>query len=288
MVHDDELATLLDQGYVIVPGVLGERTLSAVREQLAPHLQGRYPGRNDFEGFHSQRVYALLDKAPVIEQLVANDRIMPLLDAVMEPNFLLSACLAIQLHPGETAQGWHFDDGFVTIPKPRPWYSVSTIWAIDDFTAENGATEVIPGSHRWGPEPVEGDHDEAVVAEMAAGSVIVFLGTTLHRGGANRSDGTRLAITPQYCAPWARPQETFALAVPPERVATYRERVRELLGYSIHPPFMGHVNGRHPAKLLDPSFRDEAAGAQAAELLERVRGGAVSSAGDESGTPVSR
>lgn len=273
---DGELATLLDQGYVVVPDVLSADTLAAVREQLAPHLQGRYPGRNDFEGFRSERVYALLDKAPAIAELVANDRILPLLDAVMEPNYLLSACLAIQLHPGETAQGWHYDDGFVTIPKPRPWYSVSTIWAIDDFTTENGATEVLPGSHRWGPDDIDGDRDDAVVAEMSAGSVIVFLGTTLHRGGANRSSGTRLAITPQFCAPWARPQETFTLAVRPEMVASYEPRVQQLLGYSIHPPFMGHVDGRHPAKRLDPAFRDDAAGTRAADLLEHVRGGAVS------------
>ena len=226
-----ELDDLLDQGYVIIPGVLPEGTLRDVREQLAPHLQGEFPGRNDFEGLRSERVYALLDKAPAVAELVANERTLSLLDATLEPNYLLSACLAILLHPGETAQPWHSDDTFVTIPRPRPWYAVSTIWAIDDFTAENGATEVIPGSHRWGgDEWATGDRDDAVVAEMPAGSVIVFLGTTVHRGGANRSAGPRLAITPQYCAPWARPQETFMLSVRREVAAAYPQRVRDLLG----------------------------------------------------------
>ena len=85
---------------------------------------------------------------------------------------------------------------------------------------------------------------------MPAGSLMVALGTLWHRGGANRSQASRLAITPQYCIAWARQQENMTLAVPPERAAAYPERVRELLGYSIHPPFMGHVDGRHPAKTL--------------------------------------
>jgi ectoine hydroxylase-related dioxygenase (phytanoyl-CoA dioxygenase family) len=268
-----ERATLLDQGYVVVPDVLSESTLTAVRQQLEPYLQGEFPGRNDFEGLRSERVYALLDKAPAVAELVANDAILPLLDSVMEPNYLLSACLAIQLHPGETAQTWHYDDAFVSLPMPRPHYSVSTIWAIDDFTAENGATEVLPFSHRWGDDgPVVDGPGDAVVAEMTAGSVIVFLGTTLHRGGANRSSGDRLAITPQYCAPWARPQETFTLSVRREMAAQYPERVRELLGYSIHPPFMGHVGGRHPAKVLDPGFRDHATSSRSAEFWEYWEG----------------
>lgn len=258
----DELERLRDDGYVVIPDVLAPGTLSRVREQLAPYLQGEYPGRNEFEGHDSERVYALLDKAPATADLVSHERTLGLIDQLLEPNYLLSACLAILLHPGETAQAWHHDDAFVTIPKPREAYSVSTIWAIDDFTAENGATEVIPGSHRWGAEPTAGDHDElddrddAVVLEMSAGSVVVFLGTTIHRGGANKSSGQRLAITPQYCAPWARPQETFTLSVRPEIAATYPERVRELLGYSIHPPFMGHVGGRHPAKHLAAAAAD--------------------------------
>lgn len=260
-----ELDRLFDEGYVVVPDVLSAESLARIHEQLDPYLQGEYPGRNDFEGFQSERVYALLDKAPAVAELVAHPRTLALIDQVLQPNYLLSACLAIQLHPGETAQAWHYDDTFITLPKPRDSYSVSTIWAIDDFTADNGATEVLPGSHRWDATPVSGDRDDGVVVEMAAGSVVVFLGTTLHRGGANRSAGRRLAITPQYCAPWARPQETFMLSVRTEMAMTYPERVRELLGYSIHPPFMGHVDGRHPAKRLDPAFTDAAAGTRSAE-----------------------
>jgi len=261
-----ELEQLHEEGYVVLPEVLSPDALARVREQLDPYLQGEYPGRNDFEGLRSERVYALLDKAPAIGELVGHPRTLGLIDQLLQPNYLLSACLAILLHPGETAQAWHYDDAFVTLPKPRDWYSVSTIWAIDDFTADNGATEVLPGSHRWDDRPVSDDRDDRVVLEMPAGSVVVFLGTTVHRGGANRSGGRRLAVTPQYCAPWARPQETFTLSVRPAMAASYPERVRELLGYSIHPPFMGHVDGRHPGKQLDPSFSDAAAGPRSGDF----------------------
>jgi ectoine hydroxylase-related dioxygenase (phytanoyl-CoA dioxygenase family) len=263
-----ELDHLLEQGYVILREIIGPGTVAAVHDQLDPYLQGRYPGRNDFEGYQSERVYGLLDKAPVIADLVAHPQVLALLDAVMEPNYLLSACLAIQLNPGETAQTWHYDDAFVTIPKPRPWYFASAIWAIDEFTRANGATHILPGSHRWGGEPISGDRDDMVVAEMPPGSVVVFLGTTVHRGGDNRTAAKRLAVSPQYGAPWARPQETFMLSVRKEMAARYPERVQELLGYSIHPPFMGHADGRHPRKHLDPAFHDAAVSARSGSFWE--------------------
>ena len=85
---------------------------------------------------------------------------------------------------------------------------------------------------------------------MPAGSAIVFLGTLWHRGGANRSDAPRLALSTQYCEPWARQQENFVLAIPPAAARGFSERVQELLGYSIHPPFMGHAGGLHPKRRL--------------------------------------
>ena len=177
-------------------------------------------GRNDFEGFETNRVYALLAKAPAVAELVEHPWVMSILDEVLEPNPLLSANLAINLLPGETAQQVHIDDAFYKLPWPRPMMSVSTIWAIDEFTTDNGATEVIPGSHRWdGVEPAPSAAD-AVPVVMPAGSVVLFAGTLWHRGGANRSDRARLAITPQYCRPWVRQQEQQILSVGP-RAASY-------------------------------------------------------------------
>ncbi len=260
------LAQLHTDGYFIIPSLLPAAQVQDIREALAPHLQGQLPGRNDFEGFESERVYALLAKSQVFADLAMHPLVLDVCEDVLGPNFMLSACLAINTHPGETVQPMHYDDSFYRIPRPRPAYGISTFWTIDAFTPENGPTEIIPGSHLWGDEvPVgknlhevfesgyakpEQDPEGLVKVLMPAGSLMVTMGTLWHRGGANKSQRSRLLITPQYCVAWGRQMESMLLSVPPEVVAGYSPRVQELLGYSIHPPFMGHANGVHPAKTL--------------------------------------
>lgn len=243
-------------GYVVVPDLLTPREVDEIKRSLAPWLQGRLMGRNDFEGFHSERVYALLAKAPPVATIIEHPDVLAVLDRLLTPHYRLSACLAIQVHPGENAQGWHADDSYVWIPRPRAMMGVSAIWAFDDFTERNGATEVIPGSHLWGDEQPEPEDARAVKVLMPAGSAVLFAGTLLHRGGAHvGANGTRLAITPQYCQPWIRQIENLTLAVPPELARDYSERVQELLGYDVfEPTFVGYVNGMHPKRLLDPDY----------------------------------
>ena len=127
--------------------------------------------------------------------------------------------------------------------------SLSTLWAIDEFTEQNGATLVYPGSHRWGDERPTSMPDVAV-ATMPAGSVLLYYGTLVHAGGANRSAGERLGISIQYATAWARQQENFMMAIGIDGARALDPRLQELIGYSIHPPFMGMVDGRHPKKLL--------------------------------------
>ncbi len=118
---------------------------------------------------------------------------------------------------------------------------ISAIWAIDEFTENNGATELIPGSHTWGEARPDADDGRVQQITMPAGSAVVFMGTLLHRGGANRSNRTRLGITPQYCEPWIRQIENMALAVPSPLASAFSPRVQALLGYSIDPPFIGYM-----------------------------------------------
>ena len=200
-------------------------------------------------------------------------RAYPVSQAIVEPNYLLTACQVIHLLPGETEQAVHFDDGFYSIPRPRPSVSISTIWAVDDFTAENGATEVIPGSHRWDDAQLPDQDDPRLrPVVMPAGSAVIFHGTLWHRGGANRSDAPRCAISPQYCQPWARQQENMMLAVG-ARAARYSERIRAMLGYSIHPPFMGFVDGGHPSRLIEDGYDADRTGASVESKRFWERGG---------------
>jgi len=239
---------LAKDGYVVLDDLVERSLLDDIHQDVDQHAT--HAGRNDFEGYRTRRVYALLDKVPAEAALVEHPQIMELLDQLLQPGFLLSANLAINISPGESVQPWHHDDAFYRLDRPRRPVSWSVIWALDDFTAANGGTELIRASHLWpqGRRPVS---ETPVSVEMAAGSAVVFSGLLWHRGGANTTNGSRMAITVQYCEPWGRQQENMMLAVNRNHVRGFSERIRGLLGYSIHPPFMGHVNGLHPRRLLD-------------------------------------
>lgn len=248
--HADEAIERLDRdGYVILESLLSPTEITELSTTLAPYEAERPRGRNDFEGLASTRIYSLAAKGEPFLRLAEHPRVVEILDRVLLPNWLLSTLQSIRLHPGETEQPWHADDSFYFVPEPRPRLAVSCIWAIEDFTVENGATELIPGSHRRGRTAAE-----PITATMPAGSVVIFDGGTWHRGGANRAPRTRLAISPQYCQPWLRPQESQLLIVPPGAAARCTPRQRAMLGYSIHPPFIGQVDGKHPIRLVDPTY----------------------------------
>ena len=261
-------ARLREQGYTIIPDFLSPEALAAVRAGLAPFL-GSHNGRNNFEGYKTERVYTLVARGKVFEDIACDPRVLSLLDRFLKPGYLLTASQAICIHPGETPQPVHHDDGFYTIPRPRPAISLSTIVAVDAFTAENGGTEIIPGSHVWDDAQVAGQYGGSRSTDaaenpqwlhqlqpvvMPAGACVVFLGTLLHRGGANRSSAPRLAFSNQYCEPWARTQENFFLGIPPQVARTLSPRLLELLGYGIWSPFMGHVTASHPLKTLEPDY----------------------------------
>jgi len=268
---NDSRAQFDRDGYIIFENILSETMLTALRAALAPYLAADIIGRNDFEGLKSNRIYAMLAKSPLFADLVIHPLALAFVEADLGADCLLSACLAINLQPGETAQPWHFDDSHFQWPRPRPSLGVSTFWALDNMTESNGATEILPGSHLWPDDMIEGGISEASFGDttirdadsdpgaradalkviMPAGSLMLAKGTMWHRGGANKSQEPRLIITPQYCPGWTRQLENMALAVPPEIARTLPRRAQELIGYSIHPPFMGYVDGVHPRKRLD-------------------------------------
>ena len=223
-------------GYLIFERVLSPDRVADIRIAMAPYLERDLTGRNDFEGLKTNRVYALLAKSPLFAELAIHPLALAFAEAELGPSCLLSALLAINLHPGETVQPWHFDDGGIKVPRPRPALGISAFWAIDDTTELNGSTEVIPASHLWDEQMVEGavkpadfsnetvpnansdfgNRPDAVKLMMPSGSLAITKGTLWHRGGANRSDRPRLIITPQYCVGWVRQLENMALAVPAE------------------------------------------------------------------------
>ncbi|ORV89353.1 phytanoyl-CoA dioxygenase [Mycobacterium interjectum] len=245
---DADMAALDRDGYVIWENLLGADECRQIRDTVGPMLA--HTGRNAFEGRRTQRIYSVLSRTRVCDRLVDHPRVLAVLDRLLMPNYLLSALQAINIQPGESPQLPHHDDGFYPIPRPRAPLAAATIWAIDDFTADNGATVLMPGSHRWGRRP-PGPDDPALPVVMPAGSCVLFVGTLWHGGGANTTADARLAITAQYCQPWLRPMEAYTLSMPRDAARTVSDDIQRMIGYSIHPPFVGNVDGLHPLRLLE-------------------------------------
>ena len=251
-------------GFTIIESLLDEAEVAMIREACSPWLQGDKMGRNDFEGYKTERVYSLLAKDPALALIVEHPDVLAIVDAFLEKDYLLSSNLAINCHPGETPQAFHRDNNGGRNGDINTTYGISTIWNVDDFTANNGATEVIPGSHRWTDEQPGRDDSRGVKVLLPKGSVIVFSGWIYHRGGANNSTMPRLAITPQYCQPWLRQLENMTLAVTPDKAMHLSERVQSLLGYSVRAPgFTGMVDGMHPKRLIDKAYQGRKARGQA-------------------------
>ena len=245
---DDVCAALDSDGYAIVDGVLSPEQVKQKRDDLIGVLRSTPTGRNDFEGFKTQRIYALFGKTRAFDEPATHPLVLGVLDRVLG-HYQLSAPVGISIGPGETAQVLHCDDGVYPLPRPHAEVVVNTMWPLDDFTKANGATRIVPGSHHWTDQRPDAS-SPVVDGEMAAGAVMFFRGSAYHGGGANSTDRPRLGVILEYVSTWLRPQENHLLAVPREVARTLPERLQELLGYNIHPPFLGNVDGRHPRKVL--------------------------------------
>ncbi|GAA5315690.1 MAG: phytanoyl-CoA dioxygenase family protein [Candidatus Pelagadaptatus aseana] len=245
------LKQLDENGYFIIENMISREQCQEIK-QTALALFEHESGRNNFEGFKTQRLYATFEKTLICNDLVDDPLVLNVLDELFHPNYLLSQLQIINILPGEAQQPLHHDDAFYDIPRPRKPLGAATIFAIDDFTETNGATTIIPGSHKWGNEqPLPNNDPRQIPVIMPAGSMLFFSGTLWHGGGANQSDNARMCVTAQYCDSWLRPQENYSLSISKATVKQCSEHIQRMLGYSIHPPFLGFVNGMHPKRLLE-------------------------------------
>jgi ectoine hydroxylase-related dioxygenase (phytanoyl-CoA dioxygenase family) len=240
---------LLEDGYVVVAGLLSPEEVAAARADLGRVLAATPTGRNDFEGRATQRIYALFAKTRTFDAAATGPLLLDVLDRVLS-HYQLSAPVGIRIGPGETAQVLHRDDSVYPLPQPCPPVVVNTMWPLDEFTERNGATRFIPGSHAWAPGRRPAADDPVETALISPGSALFYLGSLWHGGGANRTGEPRLGVILEYAAGWLRPQENHCLAVPREIARNLPARLQELLGYGIYPPFLGYVDGAHPRKVL--------------------------------------
>jgi ectoine hydroxylase-related dioxygenase (phytanoyl-CoA dioxygenase family) len=246
---DDVVAGMDEVGYAVVERLLDRDRATEIRSELGDVLRSVPLGRNDFEGFSTKRIYNIFAKTRCLDDLALHPLLEGVLDRVLGLH-QFSAPVGIEIGPGEKSQVLHYDDAIYPLPWPHHEVVVNSMWAFDDFTEANGATRVVPGSHRR--ERADYDRDQPTLpVEMPAGSVIFYTGTLLHRGGANTTSRARLGVILEFCSAWIRAQENHVIGVPKDVARTLPARLQELLGYNVYPPFIGNVDGRHPRKYLD-------------------------------------
>jgi len=233
-------------GYAVIPGRMDDEDLTAARAQLSELLEPVGWG-SGFDGNRTKRVFALLARSRCMDLAALNPLVLDVVEQVIGPGAQFSISFATQVHPGQGAQVLHYDQGIYPLPRDRD-VMLTAIWALNDFTASNGATRVVPGSHQSAsgkPDP-----RQAVPVEMAAGSVLLFCGRLYHGAGANSSTQTRLGVVIDYQQPWLRPCEAHTLSADPAEVRQLPERLQELLGYNQPSPYLGFINGQHPRQWL--------------------------------------
>jgi ectoine hydroxylase-related dioxygenase (phytanoyl-CoA dioxygenase family) len=248
----DQLDEIAEQGYTIVPDAID---LAFVDELVAEldrleHELGAVPATNDFEGDRTVRIYNLLARSPVFAQVPVHAAVLPVVEGVLDHGCLISSLSSIAIGQGETIQPIHADDQLIPIPRPHPPVVCNSMWALTDFTEENGATRIIPGSHLLDHAPDFGRPYDSIPADMPKGSVLIWHGSLWHGGGANTTPARRIGLAMNYCAGYIRQQENQQLGIPREIAATFGPRLRELVGYSIYNGLIGHIDKRSPAELL--------------------------------------
>ena len=246
--HTDRIAR---DGYTIIEDAIPPAQVDALAADVA-RLERELsvkPARNPFEGTKTLRVYNLLVHGRIWEGVPVHENVLPIVEGVLDPGCLVSSLSSIHIGPDETAQPIHADDQLIPIPKPHPPVVCNTMWALTDFTEANGATRIVPGSHRQ-ESPVYGTHYDSIPAEMRRGSVLVWHGSLWHGGGANRTTERRLGIAMNYCAGYIRQQENQQLGIPRDVARRFSPRLRELVGYGVYNGLLGHIDKRSPVDLL--------------------------------------
>lgn len=276
--HVAEILAAIDaDGGVIVEGLLSPEVVDRVNRDVEAEVAAADPSGEMFNemmlAFHGAQTKQVAGM-PAISPTFATDVMchplyMALAEAILGPNcakFQLNLGHLLQRGPGSSEQIFHRDEAvWSDVPTPHPELQLASVIAFVDFTKENGATRIVPGSHRW-PErslsPLEQfmgrqpEPDEVAYAEMPAGSAVIYTGGVLHGGGANATDIPRRGAHLSYCLGWLRTEENNYLSCPPDIASKLPRLAQEVLGYSVQDnlprggAYLGMVRMQDPVALL--------------------------------------
>ena len=272
---EDVIRVLEEDGGVIVENLIDAAAVAAINREVDgwvtdadPAMRHLNPAIQIFFGDRTKHVGGVAGKSRTFAtEVMIHPLFMGVCDAILGPScacYQLNLAHLIARGPGAEHQFLHRDElVWNLVPRPHPELQLASIVALMDFDAANGATRVVPGSHRWGYERQETE-DEVATASMAAGSAVVYLGSTIHGGGANTTASTwRRGVHISYTLGWLRTEENNYLAVPPAVARTLPRRCQEVLGYAVHDAlprtggYLGMVSLRDPLELLAEGALDE-------------------------------
>ena len=286
------VAVLERDGALILDDAMALDEVDALVAELAPYVEATPTGRDAFAGARTTRTGALVARSPRTHPLILDARILALCEAVLKPNchrYQLHLAQVIRIMPGQTAQEIHRDRWAWGRQMPGIEPQVNTIWALTDFTAANGATQVIPGSQTW-PDERKARPEEIARAEMRKGSVLLYTGTVFHAGGANvlavaedDRSGDRWALNITYSLGWLRQEENMYLSCPPQEARTLDPELAALVGYAMSNYALGYFTPPLPPgegpETVPPEYalgtgRGAGSSLGGAELLGEVRAAA--------------
>jgi ectoine hydroxylase-related dioxygenase (phytanoyl-CoA dioxygenase family) len=249
-------------GAAVVTNVLDADIVDACAVEIRAEFDGRGKlQQDDFSGYRTLRCSSVLGYAPTTARMIGHPWVLAVADAILKPHCLayrIGSTTGIEILPGEDDQVLHQDDSIYPLRIPGIEFQIGVMWALNDFTEDNGGTRVVLGSHAV--SACDEALGEPVQAVMPKGSVLFYMGSLWHGGGANRSSGPRLGLINTYALGWLRQEVNQYLAVPPEIAARYDETVRRLLGYTKHGQYLGAGHRPGAARTRHRPGRDDGTG----------------------------
>jgi ectoine hydroxylase-related dioxygenase (phytanoyl-CoA dioxygenase family) len=252
---DTVASALRDDGFVVLRDLLSAETLTAAVRHADGLLRDIAWSDNDFDGRRTRRRYSLLNDVGALEPLLTHRVVRDLVTACLGPLYQFGMLFLSAVDPGQGSQPLHFDAGVYPLPRDVE-AETNMIWALDDFTADNGATVVAPGSHLW-PAGRRPHPHELVPVVMPAGSVVVYSGRLWHAAGQNRAQTTRRALIGEHVLPWLRPADNHILGTGRRQLRKLSPELCRLAGVAAASEYLGFVGGQDPEQWLLQSGRDE-------------------------------
>lgn len=271
----EKTAELLENGYCIIPDIISKAKVEALHEDLKERFAKTPFSDGDFYGRRTRRFGGLLKRSPHAADFVMHKLVLEIVEAVLGPhcdNLQLNIAQGLEIWPGEGEQTPHRDEDMWRAGKGKMEVLINVMWPITPYRAENGATLVWPNSHRC-PESYYLDRNQAVATEMEPGTALLFLGSTLHGAGANRTNMPRTGVVVSYTLGWLKPYENQWLVYPPEVARNFSPELAALVGYQLHRPNIGNYEGQCPSVLLRgpvPEYLPAVDGLRPDQVLEVI------------------